>query len=428
MPCSPQVYPLVRAWLQGLGVTVHTTSVPALARLVTALLVGQSLRPATLLRALLSAPAVPARQRYKRLARLLDSPALTPAASTAALVQGSLALYQPAQPTLVLDTVRCGGWEIVTVGLALSGRVQLLSTAALPSPWPAGQFTPTVLQALRQVAQAWPAAAPRPHLVADRFFPSQTLFGQLGRWGWGYTLRLRAGHSVTVAGQAQQVRALLATADPAAWTLVAGAYGWGDNASAGQLVVGRGLVVLPWHQRDAGSARARQRRAARRVYDRKERQYPAVAATDAWVVLFSTEATALTAVRRYKQRYATEGTDRDLQGGWDGQHGWDLEPVAAHQPTAARVVALVLLAALGQLVQQWLGSQLGHAHSTGSARWQHYVWTVHGRLSLFARGRLALTDPSGQLQAWLVTTLSAGSGRLAGGDRPAAPLPLPTAA
>src|SRR5579862_4079867 len=114
MPCSPQVYPFVLSWLQALRLTRHRTSLGAVARLVTALLVGQSLRPSALLRALLSSPAVPARQRYRRLARLLDSPALTPAATSAALVRGALALHQPVHPTLVLDTVRCGGWEIVT--------------------------------------------------------------------------------------------------------------------------------------------------------------------------------------------------------------------------------------------------------------------------------------------------------------------------
>jgi hypothetical protein len=314
--------------------------------------------------------------------------------------------------------VRCGGWEIVTVGLALAGRVQLLSTAALPYPWPAGEFTLTVLTALQQVAQAWPTDSPRPHLVADRFFPSRTLFLQLGVWGWGYTLRLRAGHTVTVAGTGQRVRALLTQAVPEAWTRAAGGYGQGSKTIPGQLVVGRGLVVLPWHQRDAGSARARQRRNSKRVYDRKERQYPGVAETDSWVVLFSTEATALGAVRRYKQRYPTEGTYRDLQGGWDGAHGWDLEPVAARQPTAARVTALVGLAALGQLLQQWVGSQLGHAHSTGIGRWQHRAWSVHGRLSLFTRGRLAFTDPSGGVQTWLAATLTAGTAALAASGTP----------
>lgn len=407
MPCSALLYPPVLVFLQTLGLTRHRTSLAAVARLVTALLVGQSLRPSSLLRGLVSSPAVPAAQRYRRLRRLLDSPALTPAATSAALVRGSLALYQPARPTLVLDTVRCGGWEIVTVGLALAGRVQLLSTAALPYPWPPGQFTPTVLTALRQVAQAWPAAAPRPHLVADRCFPSRTLFTLVASWGWGYTVRLRAVHAVTLASERQRVRALLDPAQTGSWRRLAGAYGWGTKAIPGTLVVGQGLAVLPWHQRDAGSARARQRRTAKRAYDRKERQHPAVAETDAWVVLFTTEATTLGAVRRYKQRYPTEGTYRDLQGGWDGAHGWALEPVAAHQPTVARLTALVGLAALGQLLQQWVGWQLGHQHSTGVGRWLHLAWSVHGRLSLFARGRLAVTDPTGALAPWLATTLAA---------------------
>jgi hypothetical protein len=414
MPCSAQVYPLLLAWLQALRLTPHRTSVQALARLLTALLVAQSLRPSALLRALPSSPAVPARQRYRRLTRLLDSPALAPAAATAALVHGCLALYRPAAPTLVLDTVRCGGWESVTVGLALPGRVQVLSAAALPVPWPAGQFTPTVLAVLRQVQQAWPTSAPRPHLVADRYFPSRQLFIQLHRWGWGYTVRLRARHAVTIAGQGRLVRALLAEAVPEAWRVLDGAYGQGRQPIPGRLVVGQGLVVLPHHQRDTGSAWARQQRAARQAYDRKEHRYPAVADSAPWVVLFTSEATVLAALRRYRQRYHTEASYRDLQGGWDGAHGWNLEPVAAQQPTAARVGAVVQLAALGQLVQQWVGSQIGPAASSGPGRWQHRAWTVHGRLSLFARGRLAFLDPSERLAAWLRTTLAEGTAQLLG--------------
>ena len=412
MPCSAQLYPVVLTWLQAVGLTPHRTSQRAVAALTTALLLGQSLHPAALLRALPSSPAVPARQRYKRLARLLDSPALTPAVTTAALVRGSLRLFPPQAPTLALDTVRCGGWESITVGLVLEGRVQLLSAAVLPVPWPKGRFWPTVLHALQQVHDAWPPDAPAPHLVADRFFPCQQLFARLAQWDWGFTLRLRATQTVTVDGTPQRVRARLATAVPEAWTRVPAAYGQGRAAPAGQFVVGQGLVVLPWHQRDAASARARQRRARQRVHDRKQTRHPGVAQTDAWVALFSSEATTLGAVRRYRQRYTIEGTYRDLQGGWDGQHGWDFEVVATAQPAAAHVVALLGLAALAHLLQQWLGSQLGHTHSSGAGRWQHLAWTVHGRLSLFTRGRFALTDPSGHLDDWLRTTLAAGTARL----------------
>jgi hypothetical protein len=47
MPSSPALYPLVLAWMQALtaGTPAHPAAVSALAHLVTALLVGQSLRP-----------------------------------------------------------------------------------------------------------------------------------------------------------------------------------------------------------------------------------------------------------------------------------------------------------------------------------------------------------------------------------------------
>src|SRR4051812_15133772 len=103
MPCSAPLHPRVLRVLQTLGLSSHRTSTLAVARLVTALLVAQSLRPTPLMRGLLSAPAVLAAQRYRRLRRLLDSPALTPARLTPALVRATLALYQPPAPVLVLD-------------------------------------------------------------------------------------------------------------------------------------------------------------------------------------------------------------------------------------------------------------------------------------------------------------------------------------
>lgn len=262
MPCSSSLYPLLRRLLQQLGVTQHQTSLRALAHLLTALLTAQSLRPTPLTRGLGSAPAVLAAQRYRRRRRLLDSPALTPARLTPALVRATLALYQPTAPVLVLDTVRCGRWEVFTVGLAVPGRVQCLSYALLPYPWPKDQFTPTTCRLLQALAACWPQDAPRPHLVADRFFPSYAFFGTLARLGWDSTVRLRAQQTVTLGGVQQPVRTLLAQAVPETWTLLPGAYGCGARALPGRLVLGQGLVVLPWHQRDAGSARGRQRRQA----------------------------------------------------------------------------------------------------------------------------------------------------------------------
>src|SRR5918911_5248287 len=94
---SPQeLYPLVLTWLQALEVCSHPTALGALAQLVVALLCGQSLRPSALMRALLSPTPVPARQRYKRVARCWVRPWLTPAWLTPRLVRAALALVEPA--------------------------------------------------------------------------------------------------------------------------------------------------------------------------------------------------------------------------------------------------------------------------------------------------------------------------------------------
>ena len=66
------------------------------------------------------------------------------------------------------------------------------------------------------------------------------------------------------------------------------------------------------------------------------------------------------AVRSYRTRWATEGSYRDAQGGWDGQHGWDLEPVLAAAPDAGRAERLLGLWALGALVQTFVGAAVQH--------------------------------------------------------------------
>jgi len=409
------LYPLLEGWLAALGVAPHRTGRAALAHLLTALLVAQSLQPTRLLRALLSPLAVPARQRYTRLQRLLASPWLTPAWLTPQLVRGALALQSREAATLALDSVRTGPWDSFTVGLCGHARTQLLAWLVLPFPWPKGAVPRTVRALLAQLAACWPAWAPRPHLVADRLFASYALLAQLGPLRWGYTLRLRANQIVTVDGVARRVRALLQELPPEGWTLVEAAYGQGPRAVPGRLVIGRGLPVLAWHQRDGGSARARQRRQRARAHDagygRKDRP-TAAAETDGWVVLFTTEPTVLGALRRYGQRYGAEGSYRDLQSGWDGRHGWDLEPVATRQATAARVAALLSLCALGQLVQHWVGSQVEHPAAAGPARWLAHAWTVHGRLSVWARGRLVFELRDHQLAGWLTATLQQGTAAL----------------
>jgi hypothetical protein len=120
---SSELYSLIEAWMQALPASpaLHATARTAVAHLVTALLVGQSLRSTALMRALLSPLPLPARQRYKRVPA--DREGLT---------------------HLALDSVRCGGWEVFTLGVVWHGRVLPVGWAVLPYPWPKGRFTPTV--------------------------------------------------------------------------------------------------------------------------------------------------------------------------------------------------------------------------------------------------------------------------------------------
>ena len=222
MPSSPDLYPLVHAWLQALPAvtSLHPAALSALAHLVTALLVGQSLRPSALMRALLSPEPVPARQRYKRLARAWNRPWLSPAWLVPQLVPAALALVPPDREGLThlaLDSVRCGRWEVFALGVVWHGRVLPVGWAVLPFPWPKGQFTPTVLVLVRQVAAAWPTER-SVHLVADRAFPSRSLFRLLARLHWGWTVRLRAASWVSLDGQRQGVRSVLAHSPFLGWT------------------------------------------------------------------------------------------------------------------------------------------------------------------------------------------------------------------
>jgi hypothetical protein len=422
---SPQeLYPLVLLWMQALDLAPSSAALRALAYLVVALLCGQSLRPSALMRALLSPTPVPARQRYKRVARFWERPWLTPAWLTPRLVRAALALVAPDGwgPTVglthvVLDSVRCGPWEVFTLGVVWHGRVVPVSWAALPYPWPKGQVTPTVCRLLRHVGAVWPPGRPG-HLLADRAFPGEKLFKTLRKLGWGWTVRLRAPMPVTADGVAQTVRDLLRQARPNSWTVWHGAYGQGRKALPATLVVGRGLVVLPRHQRTAGSQRPRAQRQAERVRVKRYR-YASVSETDAWLVLCTTLPTWQAAVRGYRRRWATEGSYRDAQSGWDGQHGWDLEPVLNPARTAGQVECVVGLWALGALLQTWLGSQV--AHGPAAVRAVAAQWTTTGRLSVWAQGQCALREPL--LAAWVAQILHEGAARVAAAP-PVVPAPL----
>jgi hypothetical protein len=413
---------MVVRWIEVLLGPGQTWAVAALAQLVLALLRGQRLTAASLLRASVSDTAVPARQGYKRLARALARPWLTPAFLTPRLVRAALALVPEARPTLALDSVRLGGWEVFTVGVVWHGRVLILGWAVLPYPWPKGAFTPTVCALLAEVAAAWPADRAAPELLADRGFPSKRLFTTVARLGWAFTVRLRATDGVVVAGVRQTVREAIARATPGTFTAGAATYGTGRQATVGTLVVGRGLAVLAWHQRDDGSARARTKQATRRDHHLASKRGRGVRRrapeTDRWLVLFTTHSGWRPALSSYRRRWATEGSYRDAQSGWDGWSGWDLGGAVARLRDREAVARVVGLWALGLLFQTWVGDQAGQTVDP-TVRTALGSWTTTGRLSVWARGRLVLLDPSARLLSWLLATLDAGA------DRIAAAQPLP---
>jgi hypothetical protein len=428
-----ELYPLIEAWVQALPTPtpLHPAARRGLAHVVSALLVGQSLRPSALMRALLSPHPVPARQRYKRLGRVWARPWLSPAWLSPRLIAAVLALVPPerdGQTHLALDSVRCGPWEVFTVGVLWHGRALVVGWAVLPYPWPKGQFRPTVWTLIQQVAAVWPTDRPA-HLVADRGFPSRALFRLLQQVGWGWTVRLRAANTVSLRGQRQRVRAVLAHADLLGWrTYPSAQFASGPQEPTGTLVVGRGLLVLPAHQRGPASLRVRFAQHGRRqayVARKHPRQRPdASRETDGWLVLFSTHPTWLAATTSYGRRWAIEGSYRDAQGGWDGQHGWDLEPTLTHLRDAVVVERVVGLWALGSLVQTWLGAQLRRPEAGAVVHAIQREWTTTGRLSVWARGRLALTEPTGRLRPWLQPCLAQGAQQLATAGHAPPPVPL----
>jgi hypothetical protein len=440
MPSPSELYPVVLLWLQALEVTSHPTARAALGHLVTALLVGQSLRPTALMRALLSPEPVPARQRYKRVARAWGRRWLSSAWLTPRLVRGALALVGPdpvGRPTaglihLALDSVRCGGWEILTLGVAWHGRVLVVGWEVLAYPWPKGRFTPATCALIERVAAAWPPDRPA-HLVADRAFPSRALFRTLARVGWGWTVRLRATLPITIGDREWTVRERLGRSPRDGWTATPIGYGRGAGAVPGTLVVGRGLAVVPRHHRGPASLAHRAAQHARRqqhLAGKHPRRRPdASRETDAWLALFSTHAAWLAATTSYGRRWTTEGSYRDGQGGWDGRHGWDLEPTAARLGDAPAVDGVVGPWALGSLLRSWAGDQIGQPTAPVAIRAIRCEWTTTGRLSVWARGRLALTEPSGRLRPWLLDALTAGAQQIAtapASPHTVAPQPLPT--
>ncbi len=385
--------------------TSHRTAVQAIGSGVLALLGAQSLHPAALARALPDLQTSRGRQALRRVRRLVQRAWLGSGSLTPGLVRLALRLVPEGEVVLVLDSTRCGRWEVVTLGVRWGGcgRVLVVGWAVLPYPWPKGQFTPTVLALLTRVLRAWPADRPV-HLVADRGFPSLELFRTLAAWQarltLGYTIRLRAGDYVRLSdGRVEPVRTWLLGVQPGEGTLVRAAYRrQAETAPPSWRFVGRGPSVLGWHQSGPADQRRRVQRARQcAAYLQRKGQAGAVATDHVWALL-STEADPALSTARYAERFATEPTYRDL-------HGWHLEAVVQAEPDRRVVDGLVGLASLAYLLHLVLGLAAGRTADPAAVARQA-SWSTTDRLSASWRGRQVLHDRGHDWQPWLHATLA----------------------
>ena len=381
---------------------VHPASLATTTDLVYALLQSQSLHPAALVRALPHPATRRARQAFRRVRRHLGRPTLGSLALTPRLRALALVWVSDAEVTLVLDSTRCGRWEVFTLGVRWHQRVLPIAWTVLAYPWPKGTFTPTVVQLIDRVLADWPPTRPV-HLVADRGFPSRALFRRLDHWRTqlplGYTLRLRASDHVAVpAGTRHQIGALADTLPERAWLCRAATYERAvDEATCVTLVIGQDPPAPPPHQRGPADQVRRQRRAAqRRAHITSKHQNPA---HDRMWALLTTESNPAAARARYAQRFATEGTYRDLKE-------WDLTTVLAQTDDQSQLDGLVGLASLAYLLQMGLGVAAGQTDDA-SARARQQLWSTTDRLSGFWRGRQVLHDHAHDWHPWIAQTLVA---------------------
>ncbi|MER3484843.1 MAG: hypothetical protein C4345_01545, partial [Chloroflexota bacterium] len=179
MTASQRGYGNISAWVKPSLHGTHGTVRKTVAWVILCLVVAQRLNPASVARAIPAAEPGSGRSRLRRVRRCWDGPALPQDTLPPRLVRAALALRPPAAPVIVArDTTRVRGWAIWQAGVVFAGHPLPVAWAAMPYPWPKGRFRETTLALVDQLAAAF-APGRSWVVVADRGFPSATLFAQL---------------------------------------------------------------------------------------------------------------------------------------------------------------------------------------------------------------------------------------------------------
>lgn len=400
------------------GSSCHRASVVAIAQLVWALLFSQSLHVSDLGRALPDSSSKKARQRMRRVRRVLGRDSLSSEYLTPILIRVVLSLVKDQVVVIALDSTRCRRWEIFTIGVVFHGRTLPIAWAAIAYPWQKKTYTPTVISLIQRtfLDGHWPANREL-HFAADRGFPSLDLFRLFGMLRQdlrlGYTIRLRAGDWVSLSdGSRVKLADLMGSAKRDQWTCVSASYQRRyRNSAPANLVIGKSTPIPPVHQRGPSDQKRREARAARRIAHVASKRQPNARQTDDVWALLSTAATPEEARAFYEHRFRIEGTYRDLKT-------WHLEEVIARETDRKHVEGYTGLAVLAYLVQSILGAMAGCADSA-LAQASRLVWCTTDRLSIFWVGRQVLHESADTWRTWLKNTSDGLCRQLEGAAEPA---------
>ena len=401
MTASQIGYGKVHSWVKTFVPQAHGTVVKTVAFTILCLLVAQRLNPAALARAIPFSEEGTARNRLRRMNRCWYGPDLPHDSVTPRLIQAALALLPPDAPAVVaMDTTRVALWEIWQAGIVFAGRTLPIGWAVIPYPWPKGRFRQTTLALVEQLAAAFPAECSWV-LIADRGFPSATLFARLLQRQVGWTIRLRLSDWVEVAGIYAMVKDHLEAGRVHPGERVRARVGKGTTDQPhvdAWIVVNDQLAVPPTHKQNPGTRREREARAkahAKHLDQKGRKSRPPSDLAKKYVhtwTLFTTAKSVDEAVGEYAARMTIEQTFRD----W--HHAWGLRQVASALTEESAVARLVGIVSLAYHLQVAIGVRFS-LDPQGQER--RLKWTVTNRVSNFWCAQHLFTDPGHDWSSWL---------------------------